>query len=207
MIKILVLGGTQFIGRDLVETLMTDENYSLSLANRGISNPNLFNNLYKLNIDRNNKETCSKLISDEYDIVIDLSCYTETQFTNTIPYLRYKKYIYISSMSVLHNLESLSRNSIADESYYHYCVNKIATEKYVVENIKNCTIIRPPAIYGENDNTGRFYQKNGGFYWRINNEIVRSTYNQTIHVKEVTEAIKKYLSLKDNDSDPLIVHL
>ena len=54
MIKILVLGGTQFIGRDLVETLMTDENYSLSLANRGISNTNLFNNLCKLNIDRNN---------------------------------------------------------------------------------------------------------------------------------------------------------
>lgn len=34
MIKILVLGGTQFIGRDLVETLMINENYSLSLANR-----------------------------------------------------------------------------------------------------------------------------------------------------------------------------
>lgn len=45
MIKILVLGGTQFIGRDLVETLMINENYSLSLANRGISNTNLFNNL------------------------------------------------------------------------------------------------------------------------------------------------------------------
>lgn len=205
MIKILVLGGTQFIGRDLVETLMTDENYSLSLANRGISNTDLFNNLCKLNIDRNNKETCSKLIDNEYDIVIDFSCYTETQFTNTIPYLRYKKYIYISTLAT--RFPEHIRKNCKNDPYYSYYINKIEAEEYVVNNIKNCVILRPPVVYGENDNTGRFYQKNGGFYWRINNEIVRSTYNQAIHVKEVTEAIKKYLSLKDNDSDPLIVHL
>lgn len=204
MIKILVLGGTQFIGRDLVETLMINENYSLSLANRGISNTNLFNNLCKLNIDRNNKETCSKLIDNEYDIVIDFSCYTETQFTNTIPYLRYKKYIYIST-SATRFPEQIRKNYKNDPNYSYY-INKIEAEEYVVNNIKNCVILRPPVVYGENDYTGRFYTKDGIFYWKNDNRKAGIS-SETIYVKDITKTIIQHLFLGDDYTYAVIVDL
>jgi nucleoside-diphosphate-sugar epimerase len=99
--KILVLGGTQMLGRDFVETLLEkDIDYDLALANRGITNSELFNNLSKIQIDRNIESECNKLNNSQYDYVIDFSCYTIDQFKNTINNLKYKKYIYISTMSV-----------------------------------------------------------------------------------------------------------
>ena len=83
--NILVLGGTQMLGRDFVETLSNSEEHKIILANRGITNPSLFNEIDHITIDRNDKSLCSGLSSQPYDYFIDFSCYNLNQFNNTFP--------------------------------------------------------------------------------------------------------------------------
>jgi len=40
--KVLVIGGTAFVGRVLVEHLLKDDDFDITLYNRGITNADLF---------------------------------------------------------------------------------------------------------------------------------------------------------------------
>lgn len=189
--KILVLGGTQMIGRDFVETIQkTNQEYELYIANRGITNKHLFPNLNKICIDRNNKELCSILSKYIFDIVIDFSCYNITQYCNTIDYLTYKKYVLISTQSVL-DTNTLNKKDY-DDPYYWYCVNKKNLEEYIISNGIKITIVRPGAIYGHNDYTKRFEYKNGDFYWK-NTNIKPSEEKGCIYVKKFTSYMIEYI--------------
>ncbi len=166
--KVLVLGGTQMIGRDFVETIQkTNQEYELYISNRGIRNKDLFPNVDKICIDRNNKESCSILSNYIFDIVIDFSCYNIIQYCNTIDYLTYKKYILISTQSVL-DTNTLNKKD-SNDPYYWYCLHKKEVEDYIISNSKKTIIVRPGAIYGHNDYTGRFEYRNGDFYWKNTN--------------------------------------
>jgi len=72
--KILIIGGTNFIGRNLVEQLKNEDRYELTLLNRGITNANLFPDIKKIKGDRNAKEI-AELVRGNWDYIIDLSCY------------------------------------------------------------------------------------------------------------------------------------
>ena len=99
--KILILGGTQMLGRDLVERLRDNTNYDITLANRGITNSNIFPELKRIKLDRNNKESCLVLSNNAYDYILDFSCYNLAQFQNTCHSIRGNNYIYISTLGVL----------------------------------------------------------------------------------------------------------
>lgn len=172
--KVLVLGGTQMIGRDFVETIQkTNQEYELYIANRGITNKDLFPNLNKICIDRNNKESCSILSKYIFDIVIDFSCYNITQYRNTIDYLTYKKYVLISTQSVL-DANTLNKKNSSDP-YYWYCLYKKELEDYINSKNTEMIIVRPGAVYGHNDYTGRFECKDGEFYWKNTNTKASDT--------------------------------
>ena len=187
--NILVLGGTQMLGRDFVETLSNSEEHKIILANRGITNPSLFNEIDHITIDRNDKSLCSGLSSQPYDYVIDFSCYNLNQFNNTFPYLQYKKYILISTQSVLDStvLEKQDRSDL----YYQYCLQKKQLEDYIVkdENIKNITIVRPCAVYGDYDYTNRFERRGNDFFWKYTNNAKASKETGCISVKDVTKSL------------------
>jgi len=170
--QILILGGTQMIGKNFVINLTNKyPNYKVTLANRNLTNKNLFPNLKTIVIDRNNMENCQDLEKYIYDIVVDFSCYSVEQFENTYKYLNYNKYIYISTMSVYES--NIIKNPNLDEEYHNYCINKYLIERYIItNNIKNCLRVRPCAIYGDDDYTNRFYKLNGEFYWKHNNQKV-----------------------------------
>lgn len=169
--RILVLGGTQMIGRDFVEKMRHDPQYRIYIANRGLTNPNLFkdDDIEFIKIDRNEPESCVNLSETFFDVVIDFSCYTTQQYINTINYLNYNKYILISTQSVLDS-NTLNKQNHKDP-YYWYCLHKKELEEYVISNSKNTIVVRPGAVYGHNDYTGRFEYKNGEFYWKNTNNI------------------------------------
>lgn len=168
--NILILGGTQMIGKDFTNHLIKN-NFNVILANRGITNPNLFSKIPLIKLDRNIEDSCKILFNYNFDIVIDFSCYTVNQFENTYKYLKYKKYIYISTMSV-HEKNIINNPNLTD-NYHRYCVDKFLIEEYIKQNkIKNCLIVRPCAIYGDDDYTNRFYKKDNDYYWKSNNSKV-----------------------------------
>lgn len=187
--NVLVLGGTQMLGRDFVETLSNSKEHKITLANRGITNPSLFDEIDHITIDRNDRSLCSDLSSQSYDYIVDFSCYNLNQFNNTFPYLQYKRYILISTQSVLETavLEKQDRSDL----YYQYCVQKKQLEDSIVNNesIKDITIVRPCAVYGDHDYTNRFERRGNDFFWKYTNNAKASKETGCVSVKDVTKSL------------------
>ena len=188
MKTILILGGTQMLGRDFVETLLLDrEKYDITLANRGITNKNLFPDLKKLKIDRDSEESYNPLEHVNFDLIIDFSCYRKEQLIQTLKHAKYQKYILISTQSVF-DTQLISSNNYTNE-YWKYCYNKKEIEDYVYDNkIFTITIVRPCAVYGDNDYTNRFEKKENIYYWRHNGARASDT-KGCISVQSVTEIL------------------
>lgn len=192
MLNILIIGGTQMLGRNFVEYLIKQNKYNLYIANRGVTNPNLFKNeCTHIKIDRNDSSSCEVLNNYIFDVVIDFSCYNTIQLQNILKYVKYKKYIYISTISVLD--KDILTTYDPNNSYHYYRINKLNCEIYIRNNyIDNILIIRPCAVYGDYDYTNRFYKKNGKFYWKRNNLEANSG---TIDVNDLTKFIFKYIEM------------
>lgn len=184
--RLLVLGGTQMVGRDFVETIQNNyPEYKILIANRGITNSRLFPEISRISIDRNEEASCSILSNYEFDTVIDFSCYTEDQYKNTIKYIHCNKYILISTQSVLDNA-TLNKTDRLD-AYYWYCVNKKKLEEYVLsQNSQTIIVVRPGAIYGLNDYTNRFDCRDGKFYWK-NTSLEPSQLTGCVYIKDFTK--------------------
>ena len=70
--KILVIGGTRFLGRHLVNSARS-HGHTVTLFNRGQSNPNLFLQVDKIIGDR--QTDLDKLADQHWDVVIDTCGY------------------------------------------------------------------------------------------------------------------------------------
>jgi len=164
--NILILGGTGFIGRNFVQSIL-NKNYHITLANRGISNPKIFKSLRFLPIERHT-EYNNILSSSQYDTIIDFSCYSLKHFKNTFFHLNFNKYIFISSSSV--NGAPFDK-SLEIDPMIKYANNKKKCEDFILQNIKKYSIIRPCYVVGENDNTYRFKKINGEWFWNNGSKL------------------------------------
>jgi len=161
--NILILGGSKFVGKNFINYANINSKFNLTLANRGITKtPNVI-------IDRDNAKDCVNLKNKEYDIVIDFSCYNLNQFKNTYQYLKFNKYIFISTSAV----EAIPFQNVEPDMYemVRYAHNKKECEDFIINNIKNYSIIRPCYIVGKDDYTNRFYKKDNKYYWNNGLEL------------------------------------
>jgi 2'-hydroxyisoflavone reductase len=100
--KLLILGGTRFLGPALVEAALAG-GWELTLFNRGKSNPGLFKGrtgIEEIQGDRNTDDV-KKLADGKWDAVIDTSGYFPRQIRATTAVLAGKvsRYVFISSES------------------------------------------------------------------------------------------------------------
>ncbi len=189
------------VGRDFVE-LCLENGVQPTLANRGITNKNIFTNLKTIYIDRKNKDSCTILKQeDTYDIVIDFSCYYTNDLINIINNISYKKYIVLSTLCVMDS------SALSDTKHWlhQYCLNKKILEDYISDNkLKDFLIIRPCVLYGKHDYTNRFYEKNDIVYWKNNNsQVIEDRYH--IHVRKFSSLLYKYIL--NNDLSSKVVHI
>src|SRR5678815_3638935 len=98
-LRVLILGGTGFLGPHFVEALQAG-GHQLTLFNRGKSNPGLFKNLETLIGDRDGKLDALK--GRDWDVVIDDSGYVPRQVKLSADLLKdhVRHYLFISSISV-----------------------------------------------------------------------------------------------------------
>lgn len=191
--RILVLGGTQMLGRDFVERYSGE--HSVVIANRGITSPDLFRDLEHVRIDRSVRGGCEVLgMLGPVDAVVDFSCYTTEHLENTTPELpRYGRYVYVSTMSVF-DTDALRQPDPASP-YYWYCVNKMECEEWVRDRADaRWSIVRPCAVVGQHDYTGRFFERDGIFYWKCNGQPAG---HGTIPVRDVSLLLFSELSQGD----------
>ncbi len=171
MDRILIIGGTNFIGRNLIEKLSANKKYDLTIFNRGITNPELFPNIKKIIGDRNTHDV--KFIHQiNWDYIIDLSCYFPQSLINILSglSLSLKKYIFISTCSVYQDgkvnrciesalIKNCNQDQFDDQSTNSYGNRKAECERIIQSSKFNFTVLRPALVYGKYDHTDRFY------YW------------------------------------------
>jgi 2'-hydroxyisoflavone reductase len=167
--KILILGGTKFLGRHLVDAALA-RGHEVTLFNRGKTDPNLFPNLETIIGDR--EHDIEKLSDREWDAVIDVAGYLPRIVRLSAERLaqsgNVKRYVFISSISVFADFKKVGMNEsdpvgkLEDESIEEitgetYGPLKALCEKAVQEIYRDrALIIRPGLIVGPHDPTDRF---------------------------------------------------
>lgn len=162
--KVLILGGTKYIGPVIVEQLIA-AGFEVTLFNRGITNPHLFPNVEKLRGDRypsKGKGLTALQTSREWDVVIDTWAENPLCVRDTLSLLnnRCKQYIYTSSMAVYPGDLLEKKAGITEEeplpidilptqhsTTLGYDVNKRIADKLVGEASFGC-VLRPHSICG-----------------------------------------------------------
>lgn len=102
MRKVLVLGGTQYFGKKLVQRLIENGD-EVTVATRGTKSDPFGENVERLVIDREKKETMSAAFEGKnWDLVYDQSCFSPMEARDTSEALNGKasRYIFTSTQAV-----------------------------------------------------------------------------------------------------------
>lgn len=171
-LKLLILGGTNFLGPHIVAAAVT-RGHTMTLFNRGKTHPGLFPDLEKLHGDR--KVDLAVLEGRQWDAVIDTSAYIPADVTRSAKLLapNVAQYLLISTVSVYARLDKPGM----DESAPLATTDKPDADKVTNENYGalkalcekaaqaeapgKLTVIRPGLIVGPGDSTDRFT------YWPV----------------------------------------
>ncbi len=98
----LILGGTQFVGKRLVQ-LLVGEGVDVTIATRGLTADPFGEQVSRLIIDREDPETLTQAFKNKsWDVVFDQTCYASQEALDTLAALEGKisKYIFTSSQAV-----------------------------------------------------------------------------------------------------------
>ncbi|MCH7786267.1 MAG: NAD-dependent epimerase/dehydratase family protein, partial [Chloroflexi bacterium] len=156
--KVLVLGGSRFIGLHLVR-LLHDGGHQVTVLNRGQTQANLPDNVVRLIADRTDTEQVKAALKDDsYDVAFDISAYTTSTLKPVIEILegRVGRFVFCSTTSVYGPNDTIP---IEEDFPLHrspdasqYARDKIECEDFLVEAFNQrgfpMTILRPPYVYG-----------------------------------------------------------
>lgn len=181
-LKILILGGTAFLGPHTVEYALA-RGHTVTLFNRGKTNPHLFPSLEKLRGDRNANDGKGDLSSIEaavkggrtWDAVIDTSGYFPRHMDASCGVLKdaVKQYLFVETINVYRsdtkagedetgelNLELVEDGNEKDLRNYgpYKALSGMRAEKIMPGRV---TTVRPALISGPRDGSDRFT------YWPV----------------------------------------
>lgn len=97
---ILVVGGTRFMGKHLVNELLI-KSHNVTIATRGMSQDSFSNNINRIKMDRLSEQSIKdNLCGKHYDVVYDSLAYCSNDIKILLNNISCKKYIIISTTAV-----------------------------------------------------------------------------------------------------------
>ncbi len=166
--NLLILGGTLFVGRQLVKAALAD-GHSVTIFHRGKLNTEPVEGVHQIIGDR--EADLDKLGTTQWDVVFDTCCYIPRVLRSSLKALKHKTdlYVLISTVSVYNTEGSQTLNEdseklpLIDENPEDqnietkgYGSNKLACEILLRETMPNShLILRPGVITGPYDITRR----------------------------------------------------
>jgi 2'-hydroxyisoflavone reductase len=168
--KILVLGGTKFLGRYIVETLLA-AGHRVSILNRGLTPDPLAAEVERLRGDRDSGAAgLTAVAGRSWDACVDVSGYTPRQVRASAETLRERvgHYVFMSAVSVYADsdrrpiVETHPRLPPAAEDVLEINGETYGPLKVACENLVQliyagrCTLLRPQIVTGPHDPSGRY---------------------------------------------------
>jgi len=200
--KILVMGGTRFVGKSLVKKLISKK-FDIDIFTRGNkANPE---NTNLIKGDRNSLEGILKLKNKKYDLVYDISGRELEQTKLLIENLSYSfdRYVYVSSSGVYKdNCQlPLSEKDPIDQNSRHK--GKFETENWLINQKIPFTSFRPTYIYGP----GNYNKIENWFFERLyTNKSIPipgdgSLITQLGHVSDLTDVMIKCINFEKSKNN------
>jgi 2'-hydroxyisoflavone reductase len=161
--RILVLGGTRFLGRSIVEAAL-GRGHEVVLFNRGLTNPELFPALEKIKGDR--RVDASMLTGLGFDVAIDVAAMKPEDVAPVLGVLgdEVGRYVFVSTVSVYadQSLPQVEGQPVLEQREGQdfaeaYGAGKAAAEQVVMDAFgERALVVRPGLIVGPHDPTDRF---------------------------------------------------
>lgn len=165
--KVLVLGGTRFFGKHLVEVLL-QAGHDVTIATRGFTEDSFGDTVKRIVVDREDEKLLEeRLEGKSYDIVYDNLCYSSNAAKIICEVLqgKTKKYIMTSSMAVYEPAIGLLEENFnpyeyaityGDRNDFNYSEGKRLAEAVLLQQATFPVVaVRFPVVIGENDYTKR----------------------------------------------------
>jgi 2'-hydroxyisoflavone reductase len=167
--KVLVLGGTRFIGRHIVDAL-TNGGHEVTVFTRGTSPDDLPASVRRLHGDRKDGPAALEALrGGRWEACVDVSGYTPLQVRSSAEQLRdaVNRYVFVSTVSVYSDVPGqtiVETDPLLDEAAEAvtevtgetYGPLKVTCERIVRSTYPDrFTILRPQIVAGPRDPTGR----------------------------------------------------
>lgn len=168
--RVLVLGGTQFVGRHIVECLLAG-GHAVTVFNRGRTPDDLPAGVERVRGDRDaGGAGLSALVGRTWDACVDVSGYTPRQVRPSVRLLapRVGRYVFVSAVSVYGDPPSgpvdeacprlpPAGDDVTEINAATYGPLKVACEDVVGEAFPGrCTVLRPQIVVGPHEPGSRF---------------------------------------------------
>lgn len=175
--KVLILGGTRFIGLTLLNELRS-RGHEIAVLNRGQTAVDLPDDVQRLQADRDDRASMAlALAGQSFDAAFDISAYTAEQLQGALDPLSgaVGHYILTSTTavyagSVIYPVHEYDR-LMPDESGGAYGWNKILAERALALWSQNTgtpfSVVRPSYVYGAGTNT---LGREPAYFYRLEND-------------------------------------
>ncbi|CAM4226987.1 NAD-dependent dehydratase [Bacillus manliponensis] len=166
--KVLVLGGTRFFGKKLVQLLLAD-NCDVTIATRGVTKDSFGDKVRRIQLDRTNAESLKYVANyDNWDVIYDNICYAPNDALHACEVFanKVKRYIFTSTMAVYE--PSAGRKIENEFNPYTYPITLGDREDFSYDEGKKLSeavffqkasfpicAVRFPIVLGEDDYTKR----------------------------------------------------
>ena len=202
MKKLLILGGTRFLGPALIRSLQaSSETYDITCFHRGLHMDSLpAENVRHIIGDRRKERDVQALFAQDYDLVIDLSGTEKEMIEYAMRHaLHCGRYVFVSSSSVYspsyenpHREEEALNGGTGEP----YALAKIYGEMILKERYPNYTVIRPSKVYGE----GNYYFSERAFLAMLQkNPRVVLKNDPLLHFTYIDDLIAGIISLLETN--------
>ncbi len=153
--KILVTGGTTFVSK-FTAKYFVGKGHDVSVLNR--NSRSQVDGVQLINGDRN--QLSGQLYGKYFDAILDITAYTEEHIRNLLNAgIGFSHYIFISSSAVYPetNKQPFAENQPCGYNtiWRDYGINKLKAENYLREHVPSAYILRPPYLYGIDNNLYR----------------------------------------------------
>jgi 2'-hydroxyisoflavone reductase len=168
--RILIVGGTRFVGRAIAEAALASD-HEVVLLHRGKTMPDTLEDAEHILVDRDSDRLRDALAGRTFDAVVDVCAYVPRQVTALAEALdgRGGHHVFISTMSVYTDeqefgfdeggaLASLSDPTTEDVTNETYGGLKVLCEREAASAYGDdgVALVRPTYVVGPHDPTGRF---------------------------------------------------